>query len=178
MLKVHEMPLPKTVDREGKLLPPMMRNGSDAIMFSNITHFAAQRAKKNLEGDIAAQTQEICDTYDKLLAESLSDKTKITRADIFIRDKTQLEEMYVSCQLFQHLYETNLTEMNRMKVFEKWIGDAKYAPACNIMIAELLDDRVLVEVALIAVTSLDYGEEPMDPTAMEEEGGASEEVAA
>ena len=97
--KLHTLPEPTALVNKGKieLPPPPARFGStgrsnQAAIFSNIIYFAGQHAE-DLSQDIKGQTEQILKTLDKLLAESKSDKTKLVRADIFLKDKSMFKEM-------------------------------------------------------------------------------------
>lgn len=95
--KVHMMPAPAGKDNKMMMLPPPARFGSNGISsqsvsFNNIIYLAAQHAQ-NLKQDVAGQARDVCKVLDKLLAESMSDKTKIIRADIFIKDKNHFQEV-------------------------------------------------------------------------------------
>ena len=58
---------------------------SEAVSFSNLLFFAGQVAEDATQ-DIKGQTKQVLDAIDKLLEENYSDKTKIIRADIFLKN--------------------------------------------------------------------------------------------
>jgi len=92
--KAHVMPAP-TADPSAKkqqlLAPPPVRFGSNgrssqSVSFNNIIYLAGQHAD-DVNKDIAGQTKEVLSKIDKLLEQSMSDKNKLVRADIFLKDK-------------------------------------------------------------------------------------------
>jgi enamine deaminase RidA (YjgF/YER057c/UK114 family) len=65
---------------------------ANSALFGNIVHFAGFFAKDLTKG-MQEQTEEVCDLIDKALAECNSNKNLIVRADIFIKDRSMLEDM-------------------------------------------------------------------------------------
>ena len=95
--KVQTMPAPG--GKKMMMMPPPARFGStgrssQSVSFNNIIYLAAQ-LPSDVSKDIKGQTQEVCQAIDKLLQESMSDKTKIIRADIFLKDKSMMKEVQV-----------------------------------------------------------------------------------
>jgi len=108
---------------------------SHSVVFNNIVHFAGQHAD-DISQDIKGQMRQICEKLDKWLEESNTDRTKITRADIFLKDKSMFPDL--------------------MEVWKDWI-DTNFPPSCNPMIvADFPREGVLAEVAIIAAISNDY----------------------
>jgi enamine deaminase RidA (YjgF/YER057c/UK114 family) len=137
------MPAPmadQNAPKKMMLAPPPARfgingNSAQSVSFNNIIYLAGQHAT-DLSQDIKGQTREVCQLIDKLLKESMSDKTKLVRADIFLKDKNMYKEMN--------------------EVFMEWV-DPKHPPPCTAAVmADFLDDKVLVEITVIAVISMDY----------------------
>lgn len=65
---------------------------SEVVSFNNVLYFAGQIAEDPTQ-DIKGQTKQVLDSIDKLLAENHSDKTKIIRADIFLKNLTDFKAM-------------------------------------------------------------------------------------
>ena len=57
---------------------------SEAVSFNNVIYLAGQIAEDS-EQDIKGQTKQVLASIDKLLEEHHSDKTKILRAEIFLK---------------------------------------------------------------------------------------------
>jgi enamine deaminase RidA (YjgF/YER057c/UK114 family) len=57
---------------------------SEVVSFNNVVYLAGQVAE-DASQDIKGQTQQVLASIDKLLAENHTDKTKIIRADIFLK---------------------------------------------------------------------------------------------
>jgi hypothetical protein len=94
---------------------------------------------------------------DKLLKESMSDKTKLVRADIFIKDKSMFKDMN--------------------EAWMDWVHPKHPPPCTAAVMADFLDDKILVEIAVIAVVSMDYDDAPgvmtelgMQPESKSKEG--------
>jgi enamine deaminase RidA (YjgF/YER057c/UK114 family) len=157
--KAHAMPAPTSdpaMKKQMMMMPPPVRFGSNnrssqSVSFNNIIYLSGQHAQ-DLTKDIQGQAEEVCEAVDKLLAESMSDKTKIIRADIFLKDKSMFKQMN--------------------EVWEKWVDPQFAPPVTTAVVADFPVDGVLVEVTIIAAVSKDQGE----GTAEEEgvEGQAAE----
>ena len=120
-------------------LPPPIRMPSkdpeqmtESASFNNIIHFAAEHAD-NLNLDIKGQTEETLAKIDKALKKVTSDKTKIIRADIFLKGKE------------------NFMEMN--KVWEKWVDSKTTPPVSTILVKDFVMDNILVAIAVVAATT-------------------------
>ena len=141
--KVHTMP-PAQEEMAVKTmktleLPMPIRMPSDApeqitesASFNNLIHFGAQHAD-DLKKDIKEQMEETLAKIDEALKKVMSDKTKIVRADIFLKGKE------------------NFDEMN--SVWEKWIDRKTAPPVSTILVKEFVMDDVLVAVAIVAAST-------------------------
>ncbi len=92
--------------------------------------FLAGIVAQNSSGDVKAQTQDVVDQIDKLLAKCGSDKSKIVQAQIWVPDIKLRGEMNV--------------------VWKSWTG-GKDLPARACVEAKLADPKLLVEIMVTAV---------------------------
>ncbi|MEC9367900.1 MAG: RidA family protein [Pseudomonadota bacterium] len=109
------------------------RHEQSPILSNVVTHsdtvYTAGVVAKNLNADIAGQTDEVLKEIDRLLKLAGSDRTKILFATIWVPD----------IRLRAPLNE----------VWTKWI-DKKHLPARACIEAKLADPRALVEIAVVA----------------------------
>ena len=91
--------------------------------------FLAGIVAQNSSGDVKAQTQDVVDQIDKLLAKCGTDKSKIVQAQIWVPDIKLRGEMNV--------------------VWKSWTG-GKDLPARACVEAKLADPKLLVEIMVTA----------------------------
>ncbi|WP_265498270.1 RidA family protein [Providencia rustigianii] len=102
---------------------------ADSVEYAGLVYLSGQ-VPTNLSGDITAQTQEVLDKIDSLLAASHSDKTRILSAQVWIKDMSR------DFAPFNH-------------VWEAWMP-AEFSPARAAVEANMARDQVLVEIMVIA----------------------------
>jgi enamine deaminase RidA (YjgF/YER057c/UK114 family) len=66
---------------------------SQAVVHNGTVYLAGQVAQNAMGGSIAEQTQDICATIDKLLAQCGSDKSKLLSATIWVNTMDDFAEM-------------------------------------------------------------------------------------
>ena len=93
--------------------------------------FTAGIVPSNLAGDIKAQTQEVLAEIDRLLKLCKTDKSKAVSATIWLTDIRNREAMN--------------------EVWTPWVGGEANAPVRACVEARLVDPRMLVEIAVVAV---------------------------
>ncbi len=101
---------------------------SQAVEYGNTVYLAGVVAK-NLKADVKAQTREVLDEIDRLLAKCGSGKSKILSATIWVTDIR------------------NRAPMN--EVWTEWV-DKKNLPARACVEAKLADPNALVEIMVVA----------------------------
>lgn len=97
---------------------------------ANGTVYTAGIVPANLAADIKGQTQEVLAEIDRLLALAGTDKSKIVMANVWLAD-------------VRHREGAN-------EAWTAWLG-GKNAPARATVEAKLVDPRMLVEIAVVAV---------------------------
>jgi enamine deaminase RidA (YjgF/YER057c/UK114 family) len=102
---------------------------SQAVVHGSTVYLAGQVANKTVGGTVEAQTREIVETIDALLAEAGSDKTKILSATIYLTDIATFPEMN--------------------KVWDAWVVQG-HTPARATVEAKLAAPPYKVEIAVIA----------------------------
>jgi enamine deaminase RidA (YjgF/YER057c/UK114 family) len=101
---------------------------SQAVVHGDTVYLAGVVAKK-LDGDVKAQTREVLDEIDRLLATCGSNKSKVLSAQIWVTDIR------------------NRAPMN--EVWTAWVDKANM-PARACVEAKLADPNALVEIMVIA----------------------------
>ena len=111
----------------------IVRHDSSSILSQAVEHgntvYLAGVVAKDLAKDIKAQTKEVLDEIDRLLAKSGSHKSKVLQAQIWVTDIR------------------NRAPMN--EVWTEW-ADKKNLPARACVEAKLADPRALVEIMVVA----------------------------
>jgi len=111
----------------------IVRHDSSSILSQAVEHgntlYLAGVVAKDLAKDIKAQTKEVLDEIDRLLAKGGSHKSKVLQAQIWVTDIR------------------NRAPMN--EVWTEWV-DKKNLPARACVEAKLADPRALVEIMVIA----------------------------
>jgi enamine deaminase RidA (YjgF/YER057c/UK114 family) len=102
---------------------------SEAAVFNGVAYLAGQVPDETLEQDIEAQTREVLDQIDRLLAQVHSDKSRILMCQIFIAD---LEDF---------------AGMNR--VWDSWVAPG-YAPPRATVEARLANPAYRLEIVITA----------------------------
>ncbi len=102
---------------------------SQAVVYGDTAYLAGQVANKTAGESVEAQTREILETIDSLLAQAGSDKTRILSATIYLVDMTTFPEMN--------------------KVWDSWVV-AGHTPARATVEAKLAAPPYKVEIAVIA----------------------------
>lgn len=102
---------------------------SRAVSYNGMVFLAGQTAN-DYGADIAIQTREVLDKIDALLAGAGTDKSRILKADIWLR----------------HV-EQDFAAMT--KVWEAWSPPGT-APARSVMEAPMLEPKALVEIVIVA----------------------------
>lgn len=92
--------------------------------------FLAGQTAKDYGADVSTQTQQVLDKIDALLAEAGTDKSRILKADIWLR---HVEKDFAA-----------MTE-----VWEAWSPPGT-APARSVMEARMLEPKALVEIVIVA----------------------------
>jgi enamine deaminase RidA (YjgF/YER057c/UK114 family) len=98
---------------------------------ANGTVYTAGIVPANLAADIKGQTAEVLSEIDRLLALAGTGKSKIVMANIWLSDVRNRE--------------------GANEVWTAWVGGAANAPARATVEAKLVDPRMLIEIAVIAV---------------------------
>lgn len=106
---------------------PIMRQ---IVKHNGVVYLAGQVARNAPDGDVAAQTKDILDAIDKLLAEAGTDKTKLLQAQIWLTD-----------------IATQFSKMNA--VWNAWVDEAT-APARACVEAQLASPQYKVEIMVTA----------------------------
>ena len=102
---------------------------SQAVVHGDTVYLAGQVANKTAGESVEAQTREILETIDSLLAQAGSDNTRILSATIYLVDMTTFPEMN--------------------KVWDSWVV-AGHTPARATVEAKLAAPPYKVEIAVIA----------------------------
>lgn len=102
---------------------------SQAVAHGQTVYLAGQVANNTAGDSVEAQTREILETIDSLLAEAGSDKTKILSATIYLVDMATFPEMN--------------------KVWDTWVVQG-HTPARATVEAKLAAPPYKVEIAVIA----------------------------
>lgn len=101
---------------------------SQAVVHGNTVYLAGQVGSP--EADFDAQTRQVLDQIDALLAEAGSNKAKILTATVWLADMK------------------NYAAMNR--IWDAWIGGAAYAPARATGEVKLATPDYKIEIIIIA----------------------------
>lgn len=114
---------------------PVVRHEASKI-YSKVTEangfvFTAGIIPTDLSRDVKGQTNEVLTEISRLLALCGSDKTKLVSASIWLNDIRHREAMN--------------------EAWSAWIGGEANAPVRACVEAKLVDPRMLVEVAVVAV---------------------------
>jgi enamine deaminase RidA (YjgF/YER057c/UK114 family) len=102
---------------------------SQGVIRGNAVYLAGQVAEKAAGGSVAAQTKEVLDQIDALLAEAGTDKSKIMMATIYLADISTFAEMN--------------------SVWDTWVV-AGETPARATVEARLVAPEYKVEIAVVA----------------------------
>ncbi|RZK93525.1 MAG: RidA family protein [Methylobacterium sp.] len=103
---------------------------SQAVTYGDMVYLAGQTANTTVGAGVTAQTQEILDTIDRLLALAGSDKSRILQATIYLSDIATFAEMNAA--------------------WEPWVSpDNK--PARATVEARLAGPEYRVEIVVVAV---------------------------
>lgn len=97
---------------------------------ANGTVYTAGIVPTNLAADVKGQTEEVLKEIDRLLALAGTDKSKIVMANIWLTDVRNRD--------------------GANEAWTAWIG-GKNAPARATVEAKLVDPRMLIEIAVVAV---------------------------
>ena len=106
---------------------PIMR---PVVKHNGVVYVAGQVARNTPDGDVAAQTKDILDAIDKLLAGAGTDKTKLLQAQIWLTD-----------------IATQFSAMNA--VWNAWVEEAT-APVRACFQAQLASPQYKVEIMVTA----------------------------
>jgi enamine deaminase RidA (YjgF/YER057c/UK114 family) len=101
---------------------------SEMAIHNGVVYLAGQIAE-NAADSICGQTQQVLDAIDKLLAEAGTDKSKILRAQIFLKDVMDFEAM------------------NR--VWDDWVVPGHTPPRATVQ-AGLANPHWLIEIVVTA----------------------------
>jgi enamine deaminase RidA (YjgF/YER057c/UK114 family) len=121
-------------------LNPPIRIGTNekmsaVVSFNNVLYFAGEVCENDNAKDITTQTKAVLAQIDKRLLANGSDKTKILRAQIFLK---------------------NLEEFPAFNdVWKAWIGP-KYGPARATVQGNMVDPKYLVEIVITAALCNNY----------------------
>lgn len=99
------------------------------IVIHNGTVYLAGKVPSNPEAGIAAQTANVLQTIDRLLAEAGTDKSRVLRADIFLKSMADFAEMN--------------------QVWDAWVVPGA-TPTRATTQSELARPELLIEVVIIA----------------------------
>lgn len=99
------------------------------IVIHNGTAYLAGKVASNPEAGIAAQTANVLQTIDRLLAEAGTDKSRVLRADIFLKSMADFAEMN--------------------KVWDAWVVPGA-TPARATTQSELARTELLIEIVIVA----------------------------
>ena len=102
---------------------------SQGVVHGSTVYLAGQVANKTAGQSVEAQTREVLETIDSLLAQAGSDKTKILSATIYLVDMATFPEMN--------------------KVWDGWVAQG-HTPARATVEAKLAAPPYKVEIAVIA----------------------------
>lgn len=97
---------------------------------ANGTVYTAGIVPTNLAADVKGQTEEVLKEIDRLLALAGTDKSKIVMANVWLSDVRNRE--------------------GANEAWTAWVG-GKNAPARATVEAKLVDPRMLIEIAVVAV---------------------------
>ena len=101
------------------------------VVVSNGVIYTAGVIPADLSQDVKGQTTQVLTEIDRLLALAHTDKTKLVSATIWLNDIRHREAMN--------------------EAWIAWLGGTQHAPARACVEAKLVDPRMLVEIAVIAV---------------------------
>lgn len=102
---------------------------SDVAVFNKVAYLAGQVPEKTLEQDLRAQTQEVLEIIDSLLAQVGSDKSRLLSCQIFLKDIGQIGEMNA--------------------VWDAWIAPGHTPPRATVQ-AAMADARWAIEIVVTA----------------------------
>lgn len=97
---------------------------------ANGTVYTAGIVPSNLAADVKGQTEEVLKEIDRLLAVAGTDKSKVVMANVWLSDVRNRE--------------------GANEAWTAWLG-GKNAPARATVEAKLVDPRMLIEIAVVAV---------------------------
>lgn len=107
----------------------MAKRYSEAAVYNGVAYLAGQVPEETLEMDIEAQTREVLDQIDRLLAHVNSDKSRILMCQIYIADLA------------------DFAGMNR--VWDAWVSPG-YAPPRATVEARLANPAYRLEMVITA----------------------------
>lgn len=141
------------------LAPPVRRDTnekmSEAVTFANVVYLAGQ-VTEDSSLDITGQTESVLKQIDQRLAGSFSDKTKIIKAEIFLK---------------------NLEDFGAFNAtWIKWIEG--HGPARATVQANLVDPKWLIEIVVTAAICKDLPKSASAGADEDEEEAAAEDEAA
>lgn len=102
---------------------------SDLAIFNKVAYLAGQVPEKTVDQDLGAQTQEVLGMIDALLEQAGSDKSRILRCQIFLKDIGRIAEMN--------------------KAWDAWIPAGHTPPRATVQ-AAMADPRWAVEIVVTA----------------------------
>lgn len=102
---------------------------SHVVIDGDTVHLAGQVAREGTGDTVAAQTRDILDRVDELLAEAGSDKSRLLTTTIWLKDISTFDEMN--------------------GVWDKWVPEGQ-APARACVEAKFPFERVKVEIMVSA----------------------------
>jgi enamine deaminase RidA (YjgF/YER057c/UK114 family) len=102
---------------------------SEAAVYNGVAYLAGQVAEDTLDQDIEAQTREVLDQIDRILAQVHSDKSRILMCQIFIADLN------------------DFVGMNR--VWDAWVSPG-FAPPRATVEARLANPAYRLEIVITA----------------------------
>ncbi|MBL8430245.1 MAG: RidA family protein [Dechloromonas sp.] len=108
------------------------RRFSDSVVFAGTVYLVEVPA--NLDADVTAQTQNILESIDRLLAQAGSDKSRVLMVTIYLADMTDYEAMNA--------------------VWDAWVPEG-HAPSRACVQARLANPKYRVEMALTAAVVQD-----------------------
>lgn len=103
---------------------------SEVAVFNKVAYLAGQVPERTVDQDLRAQTAEVLQMIDALLAEVGSDKSRLLSCQIFLKDIGQIGEMNA--------------------VWDDWITPGQTPPRATVQ-AALADTRWGIEIVVTAV---------------------------
>ncbi len=111
---------------------------SEVAIHNGVAYLAGQVPEETLSGDIEAQTREVLDLIDRLLAQVHSDKSRILMCQIFIADLA------------------DFAGMNR--VWDAWVSPGNAPPRATVE-ARLANSAYRLEIVVTAAQRQNYHED-------------------